>query len=411
MSANMFGFAGVEPGPMRLPKILTWVTGLYLVCAMAVVTTVLNLIQAIVFFVPWGPKVTRRQAAQSLAAIFWNAMQGSVEGLSGVPVLFSGDRLPHRRQAIMTGNHQGGLDFLAGVSILARAGMNCANLMTLMKSSLVFVPIVGWTNVLQGSLFLNRNWTTDQRYIDSKAKEMTSGDFPRPWWIGLYPEGTRITKTKLEESQKFARGRGLPVLNHIMLPRAKGFCTLVEKTKSDLEYVVDATIWYDKALLWARDILLKGAYQTKAIRVHIKLTPLTQVPTNDATELEKWLVQAFVAKDQALAHVKEKGFFPGSRYTLPIDKTAIYISTAIYNVAFAMILAVLFGLWPYGIMGLCISLYSPLLYSERFKQADRISQIYLKSTASDIDSLLKEEEAMAAQLDSLIAKASKPKSN
>ena len=48
-------------------------------------------------------------------------------------------------------------------------------------------------------------------------------DYPSPVWILLFPEGTRFSQEKFAASQKFAAARGLPELQHHLIPRTKGF--------------------------------------------------------------------------------------------------------------------------------------------------------------------------------------------
>ena len=62
----------------------------------------------------------------------------------------------------------------------------------------------------------------------SRAYDCGSEDFPRPFWIGIYPEGTRLTPKKKAESDEFALKKGLPPLKNCMHPRTKGFVLLRE---------------------------------------------------------------------------------------------------------------------------------------------------------------------------------------
>jgi 1-acyl-sn-glycerol-3-phosphate acyltransferase len=48
-------------------------------------------------------------------------------------------------------------------------------------------------------------------------------DYPSPVWILLFPEGTRFNAEKHAASREFAASRGLPQLQHHLLPRTKGF--------------------------------------------------------------------------------------------------------------------------------------------------------------------------------------------
>lgn len=52
-------------------------------------------------------------------------------------------------------------------------------------------------------------------------------DFPRPFWLALFVEGTRFTKAKLLGAQEFAASQGLPIPRNVLIPRTK-----VKKKKS-----------------------------------------------------------------------------------------------------------------------------------------------------------------------------------
>lgn len=49
--------------------------------------------------------------------------------------------------------------------------------------------------------------------------------------MSIFCEGTRYTKEKYEESMKVAKEKGLPILKHHLLPRAKGFNLMVSQLK------------------------------------------------------------------------------------------------------------------------------------------------------------------------------------
>lgn len=49
--------------------------------------------------------------------------------------------------------------------------------------------------------------------------------------VSIFCEGTRYTREKYEESMKVAKEKGLPILKHHLLPRAKGFNLMVSQLK------------------------------------------------------------------------------------------------------------------------------------------------------------------------------------
>ena len=46
-------------------------------------------------------------------------------------------------------------------------------------------------------------------------------DFPRPFWLALFVEGTRFTQEKLAVAQEFAASKGLPIPRNVLIPRTK----------------------------------------------------------------------------------------------------------------------------------------------------------------------------------------------
>lgn len=46
-------------------------------------------------------------------------------------------------------------------------------------------------------------------------------DFPRPFWLALFVEGTRFTQAKLLAAQEYATSQGLPVPKNVLIPRTK----------------------------------------------------------------------------------------------------------------------------------------------------------------------------------------------
>lgn len=46
-------------------------------------------------------------------------------------------------------------------------------------------------------------------------------DYPQPFWLALFVEGTRFTKAKLLAAQEYASSMGLPVPRNVLIPRTK----------------------------------------------------------------------------------------------------------------------------------------------------------------------------------------------
>lgn len=46
-------------------------------------------------------------------------------------------------------------------------------------------------------------------------------DFPLPFWLALFVEGTRFTQAKLVAAQEYAASAGLAVPRNVLIPRTK----------------------------------------------------------------------------------------------------------------------------------------------------------------------------------------------
>jgi hypothetical protein len=56
-------------------------------------------------------------------------------------------------------------------------------------------------------------------YLQSGIKRLS--DFPLPFWLALFVEGTRFTQVKLLAAQEYATSTGLPVPRNVLIPRTK----------------------------------------------------------------------------------------------------------------------------------------------------------------------------------------------
>jgi len=236
-----------------------------------------------------------------------------------VQYIWTGDTIPSDECSILIGNHAAGIDFVSGIVIAARASkIGCGRMMTMMKQSLLYVPAIGWTHYLQGSLFLNRNWEKDQKAIIQKLSEVSTV-YPRPWWVGIYPEGTRITPKKKAESLQFAAERGLPQLHNILLPRTKGFTFLVSSLRSSLDSIVDCTCAYLHSDLLPHHPFVHGRFLTLAVSILLRRFDISEVPEKEKEQGE-WLMKMFKEKDQLLQEWKDKGKFPGKVKKEQVEK-------------------------------------------------------------------------------------------
>lgn len=127
-------------------------------------------------------------------------------------------KLARKKNVILIGNHaQSPFDWVAGLSFSDSLG-RASRSYSIMKRLFLFIPAIGWTAALSGSLAMHRNWEADKKRLKALFANMKN-DYARPWFLLLYPEGTRQTPKKLKAAQDFARSRGYAVLDNLLQPR------------------------------------------------------------------------------------------------------------------------------------------------------------------------------------------------
>jgi lysocardiolipin and lysophospholipid acyltransferase len=257
----------------------------------------------------------------------WNLFNFATEVWGGINYIFTGDELPQAGNGIMIGNHAAGLDFTTGITISGRmTSLGPGRTMVLMKNSLKYVPTVGFMQFLQGSLFLRRNWEKDQLSINKKLENIARGFWPQPFLIGIYPEGTRITAKKRADSHEFAKQRELPILNHVLLPRTKGFTHLMQKLHTNLDYIIDAVLAYSSPII-AFHPFIYGQFLTKSVHVNITNYAAKDIPAQEKEQSE-WLLQRFVEKDKKLEYFAVHKQFPAPITSATTNKSSSEVSKA-----------------------------------------------------------------------------------
>jgi len=290
-----------EPKNM-LKRLSAFLKGACLVTFLGSILLLVNVLQMLSLIVyPVSSKLFR-WLNRTFADQFWGLCVNSYEFLYGVEVEIWGDDVPNEENVILVLNHQQ----MADIPVLFKLGKlkgRLGDMKWFVKDSLKYIPGVGWGMQFLNCLFISRNWTDDE----SKIRKVFSGivDNNVTAWIICFVEGTRIKPFKVESAQKFARERNLPVLNHVLLPRTKGFVASAKGLREHVDAVYDVTIGYVDGVptLWQ---LLKGC--TQKANIHVRRFPIQDLPVQD-DELSDWLIERFRIKDDLLNRYYESGKF------------------------------------------------------------------------------------------------------
>jgi len=238
-----------------------------------------------------------------IANTWWGWCDSWVGIFYNTTVDISGDDIPNKENAIVLSNHQDMSD-IPVIFRLARRKKRLGDLKWFVKDSLKYFPGVGWGMYFLDCLFIKRNWTSDKGLIKSVFASVLKNKIPL--WVVTFAEGTRVKPHKIEASQKFAAKRNLPKLNHVLLPRTKGFVATCEGLGGHVDAVYDLTIGYETGVptifQWSKGYV-------KNVHLHVKRFSLNELP-KDNQELSDWLINLYVEKDKLLEDFYQNGKFP-----------------------------------------------------------------------------------------------------
>ncbi|XP_051152570.1 1-acyl-sn-glycerol-3-phosphate acyltransferase 2-like [Andrographis paniculata] len=270
---------------------------------------VVNLIQALCFvLVRPLSKSTYRRINREVAELLWLELVWLVDWWAGVKIELYTDsetfKLMGKEHALVICNHRSDIDWLVGWVLAQRSGC-LGSTLAVMKKSSKLLPVIGWSMWFSEYLFLERNWAKDESTLKSGLQRLR--DFPLPFWLALFVEGTRFTQAKLLAAQEYASSTGLPIPRNVLIPRTKGFVSAVAHMRSFVPAIYDVTVAIPKSSPQPTMLrLFKG--QSSVVHVHLKRHLMEELPESDDA-VAQWCKDVFVAKDKLLdKHVAEGSF-------------------------------------------------------------------------------------------------------
>lgn len=211
-----------------------------------------------------------------------------------------GDTLPKRENAFVIVNHQAMADIPVLLTLAARS-RRLGDLKWYVKDPLKWSPGVGWGLLFLDCLFVKRNWTADKEKVMATFARIRQNK--SPFWVISFMEGTRSNPKKIRRSQEFGKKKGLPHLEHVLLPRTKGFVATLEGLGELNEAIYDITIAYDGP---APNLLTFLFGSMDRVLVHSRRH--TEWP-KDPEAQSNWVTDRFVEKDRLLANFRQQGKF------------------------------------------------------------------------------------------------------
>ncbi len=244
-------------------------------------------------------RAVNRWAAKS----FWGAVVAAARRCYGVEVRLSGDPPPAAENAIVVLNHQGMADIPVLLDVASRTE-RLGDLKWFAKDVIKWVPGVGWGLLFLDCIFLKRNWAADQDSIRATFQRLITARIP--CWIVTFVEGTRTRPEKLEASRRYAAEHDLPLLDHLLLPRTKGFTATVSGMRNHVQAIYDCTIGYVDGVpslgQW-----IQG--RMPVVNFDFRRIEIGDLP-RDPEALSAWLMERWKIKDRRLDIYYRTGAFP-----------------------------------------------------------------------------------------------------
>lgn len=215
-----------------------------------------------------------------------------------------GDRIDPTKSHFAVINHRSNIDWLLGLAYISRLGAPYpGNAKSVVKASLAKVPIFGYILRFAEFLFLTRSWATDKdQFLKGLERLKGYSKSVSPMWMVLYPEGTRFSKQRHDDSTAFALSKGLSPTQNVLLPRFKGFTSTVSVLRGEFDGIVDATFMFEGDEPDVKSSLAGTC--SSVVHCHMKYFLIEEIPESEE-ELTKWLLDRWYEKDRLITAFKK----------------------------------------------------------------------------------------------------------
>lgn len=219
------------------------------------------------------------------------------------------------RSGIVIANHRYDIDWLAAWMLSDKLGTLGSD-KAMLKSSLRYVPIIGWGWALSDMIFLSRNWQKDKENLANAMDVLIS--YPKSFILSFF-EGTRFTPSKYEASVKYAEQNNLPIrLKHHLIPRTRGFNCMVRRIKEGMKndpklkfglYNFQVALENDDNKKASLTSVIGGS--KSCVHIYIESLNIKDVSVENEEATSEFLFNIYKKKDDLHDYFLKNGRFPG----------------------------------------------------------------------------------------------------
>lgn len=278
----------------------------------------------------------------------------------GTEIILSGDSIDPGDQTLVIMNHRTRLDWNFLWGCMFHACRPAAHrLKMVLKSPIRHAPGPGWVMQIAGFLYIERNWSSDQDAMNEQLDYFR--DIEHPVQLLIFPEGTDLSESNIEKSNKFADSHGLCHFSRVLHPKTTGF-TFLTKRLSDsnqLDSIYDITVAYVGNLPQSELDALRGKFPSEA-HFHIKKYNSKSLPVHDNDAMKCWLNQVWAKKEARLDKFYRCGSFDGKEISSNGQPTsnALYMAFLFWT---ALQIILVWGLLNSGLMRWLVLLSSSIM--------------------------------------------------
>ncbi len=202
---------------------------------------------------------------------------------------------------ILVCNHASTFDFLIVMSYLQKFNIGSFNFV--LKNEITYFPGFGLVMYANSDIKLNRNWDQDKKIFGKQIDNIKTSPTGNKQVLLIFPEGTRLTKEKLEKAKLFSQQNNLPVFNNLLVPKTKGLWYLINhlEQKKQLGRIWDITLAIPKFMgksAYVSDLLGKSIGPVYGIFRELEL-PENNV-YQDLEKFKDWFLKTWKIKDDFL---------------------------------------------------------------------------------------------------------------
>lgn len=201
---------------------------------------------------------------------------------------------------------------------------------------------------MNGFLYITRRWEEDRGRLSRTLDYLIALDSRTQ--LLIFPEGTDLTESSRERSDRYALQHHLPRHTYTLHPKTTGFAYLVQHLRRAdfLDAVYDLTIAYPDYIPQSEVDLIRGKFP-REVHFHIRRIASADIPTHDDSTLRRWLEDRWCDKEAILKGFYERKEFPAQIWpmtrTLPLRAAFGFWSILTGMAMLLFIVSPIFQLW------------------------------------------------------------------